>query len=785
MFLRHEKSLILSILFIFSVASVFLKCFYITGFIFLLILFYFLFNKKISLRFLFISILVFLSGVFYTFYRIPVPDYLYKNSSGELKLTGVINSISLTTSRKSKKIELKTKKICIKNKECVNSSLKTIVFAKSSEKNLKIGNLIEVNGKFDLPQKAKNPSQFDYAQHLKTKGIFSIIYAENVKVLKTHESYIWYIFQKINDLRENILKVHSKYLTTKQLEILGGIVFGEKAVNIENSIKKEFISSGLLHLLAASGMNVGFIFASVFGLFNFMRLKREFSFLAGGVSIFIYSIMTGFPPSIVRAMGMMELAIIGKLMEREINNIVLLLVVAAVTLTYNPLLITDVGFQLSFAATFGLLFMTEDCVSKLKPIPVWLSGIIAVPVIAQLFVLPIQVYHFNNIAIYSIVANIVVVPVTGILSVSGFISCIFALITFLGEKICFISNLINSRLIDFLLFTANKFSHIPDALFYSPSISLSGVFLYYFLLILVGLFLKNKIKFKLFSVLFSIFLILILICGFEKYAKYDIKITFFSLEQGESTLIEYKNKMKILIDTGRGSNNDFNPANTVILPYLRDRGINKIDLLVLSHPDYSHIGGTKDFLEGVNVLKIIDNGEKSNTEKLTDLQKYLDKKKIFHVSEKSPYFIKDGYFNISFYKPKVIKSRSQDEKSLISQMNYKDFNVLLLSDNSKKSLKALESKIKKPVQVIKLGNHGSKISVDEDVIKKLGIKKAIISKDFDKYSFIDKEQIKILRKNKIKTIRTDKDYCIQVFSNGKTYKIDTYKESLRKQKPVL
>ena len=768
---KHQKLLLVSIIAIFSIASFFLNL--TIEFIILMVLLASLFFQKkyISLRFFIFLLLIVICLPFYTNYRLPKPDYLHKMAPCSVKLKGVITSVSDTKSKNRKKLECETVEICSFNENCRRLFNKTLILTKDNKQNIVPGNFISVEGNIEKPSFATNPSQFDYADYLSTKNIFTILKAEKVSVIKNTYDFKWVILQNINNLRDKVLAVHSKFVTERQLEILGGMVFGANAISVDNDIKKDFTNSGLLHLLAASGMNVAFIFAAIFGFCNLISLRKDISLIIGGISVAVYSIMTGMPPSIVRAAGMLELVVLGKILERDIDNLVLLALICASMLILNPIGICDIGFQLSFLATFGLLFMTADVVNKLKPFPLWLSSVIFVPILAQLWVLPIQVYHFNNIAVYSILANIIVVPISELLSFLGFASSLIALVPYVGVNICFLADKINIYLINLLLFSANKMAHLTNSLIYVQAISIWAVIFYYMILTGFGFLLKNKITLKSFSLICILFLSLILIVSFPNKSKNELKITFFDVGFGDATLIHTPLQKNILIDDGNYSKTGFSAVNTIILPYLRDKGINKIDLLVLTHPDIKHIGGTEDLLSNIKVSMIIDNSEPLVSEKLAYLKKYFSKSnyKFIHIN-KEPFVFKDGELKITFIKPSLKKSKSVDEKSLITYIEYKKFNSLLLSDNKKKTLEFIKNKFNKQfISVIKAGNHGDKTSLDSEFLNISKPQAVLISVGDNLFRYPQAALLKLLKRQNIQVYRTDKDYCIELISSGNSF----------------
>lgn len=775
---KHQKLLILSIIFIFSTASFFLNITAEFILFSLLIISFFYFKKVVSLKFSITMIIILAITPFYTNYRLPKPDYLYKMSPCSIKLTGIVNSINFTTNKNRHKIELQTITACFNNKSCNKLSTKVLILTKDTKNNIKAGNVIKVTGLLDKPNSSTNPSQFSYADYLKTKSIFTILNADKIETISNTYNLKWLIIQKINQLRDKILEVHSKFLPKKQLEILGGIVFGANAIAIDKNIKQDFINSGLLHLLAASGMNVSFIFAATFFLLDALKLRKNLTLTISGIAVAVYSIMTGLPPSIMRAAGMLELAVIGKLLERDIDNNILLTLIAALMILFNPIYICDIGFQLSFLATFGLLFMISDIVKLLKTIPVWISGIIFIPIIAQLWVLPIQIYHFNSIAVYSIFANIIIVPISEILSYLGFTSSLIAVIPYIGTKICFLTDKINLFLIDILLLIANKTAHLSNALIYTPSISIWLIIAYYFILICFGFLLKEKMKLKTFFIILFLFFGSILFTCFSAKTAQELKITFFDIELGDSTLIQTPYKKNILIDNGNYSKTGFSSVSTIILPFLRDKGINTLDLIVLTHPDLKHIGGTKTLLDNIKVLKILDNSEQLKTDKSNELKEYLKKinNKIIHI-DKNPYVYRDRDLEITFIKPQIYKSKSSDEKSIIYYLKYKKINGLFLSDNKQKTLNYIKNKLNyKYLTIIKAGSHGDTKSLDKEFLEKAKPKAVIISAGKNKFFYPQWDLLKLLKSQKIKTYRADKDFCIQLISDGVGFNVVKYRD---------
>ena len=164
------------------------------------------------------------------------------------------------------------------DKELDAKTFVTVTQAEKVSENLNIGEKVSMTGRLRKPFTSTNPSQFDYSSYLRNFNTFTSFYVtgNDVKILEDNPDLRWKFLRGLNNTRNRILKVHSKYLKSPNLEILGGIVFGDDAVSPPDYIKSSFVNSGLLHILAASGMNVAFIFSFWFVILKFLGVPYKF-----------------------------------------------------------------------------------------------------------------------------------------------------------------------------------------------------------------------------------------------------------------------------------------------------------------------------------------------------------------------------------------------------------------------------------------------------------------------------------------------------------------------------
>jgi competence protein ComEC len=773
-FSKPEKILIICAVFIGSVISCALEIkFYLLIFI-IILCGYFGFKKYFSWTLGIICVLISLISFIYIDYRISKTDILYKIASSQIKMKGRVISEPSQEFNDKTRIYFNVRSIK-KDGKWVPANAKTILTIYDyiiNYENIKIGDILEINGFVKRPYPVTNPGQFDYGKYIKNKGIFTFTSAgySDYKIISRSPGIEWIFLREISNLKDKIINIHRQNLVSPQIEILGGMVFGNYAVPTPGDIKNDFIKSGLLHLLAASGMNVGLVFGIWFFFASKFKIPFWLNISVGILLTAVYSVLTGLPPSVVRAVLMMEFILIAKLLDRKADNTMLLFLVCALMLVYNPSFIYDIGFQLSFMVTFGLLVFIPMLIEKTKPVPDYISGAIWVPLVAQVFASPLQLYHFNSFSFYSMPANILVLPFVGIITNLGFAGSILSFLPFIGEKLCFVFDKASEPFISLLLFITNYFANLPNSVKYFPTPSFWSVLVFYIFLISFLFCIKNSFKNKLVNIT-SVVLIMVVIFlsvnfNFHPGEK-KLEIVFFDVGEGDSIFVNTPENKHILIDTG--PNGSFTPAKSIILPYLRKRGLSSLDALVLTHPDSDHTGGTLDIIKNIQVKNLLTNDAVNNTriyEKIeTEIKKNYIPKRILKDGE---VINLDPSVLIRVIRPDNIDLKSHNEDSLILYIIYNKFSTLLMADCEAESLYNIKKYVQSPVNLIKIGHHGSLGAVNSKFLEYLKPEVSVISigKRGYKRSHPHPQVIDYLKKYKSTIYRTDKDYAIKAVSDG-------------------
>ncbi len=303
-------------------------------------------------------------------------------------------------------------------KELLNRKVKVILFSKEPE-NLKIFLFSEVNltGRLKLYKNSLN------------------VYGDSYKIKNDNNPFI-YLLELKNKLKENF----KEKVDDKTLYSVGeALIFGDRG-NIDTETRKIFVNSGLIHLLAISGLHVGMLITVL--LVIFYPLKREFRYIFVAILVAIFPFLTGLKIPVIRVSLMGILFLIGKIKDFRVNSLNILFFVGTVILIISPKAIFSPSFQLSFMAVLGILLFVEKHKLETSNIYQYFFAGIIISVVATLFTTPILTYHFGKFSPISIVATpIALIPLYPYIALA-------------------VVNLLTGFQIEFLINLMNKFGEI-------------------------------------------------------------------------------------------------------------------------------------------------------------------------------------------------------------------------------------------------------------------------------------------------------------------------------------
>ena len=456
------------------------------------------------------------------------------------------------------------------------------------------GNRLRLKGFYYKGREKRNPGEFDYNAYLSSKGVAGILkIVDSASIQITSEEHDFYK-NTLHQARKAIDGQLKRYHNLETFSLLRGLLLADRG-EISYETKTHFVNAGVIHVLAVSGLNVGFIvliFLLVFGRLNL--------FLRSGITIaglIFYLVLTGAPASVFRATVMAVVLIIAYLSNRSTHLMNSIAIAALVVLIIDPNQFYDAGFQLSFSAVISMALLyppIEHVINQLSirnKILRYFILMIGLSLSAQIGTLPFTFYYFNKFSTISLLTNLIVVPTIGVITGIGIFTLIIALfIPFIGTYYAAANNLITKYLFDIINFSGSReYSFISI-----NNYSLYDSILFYvlgFMLVVLYKKLKHRTS-KIITVILIVLNILILSKADDKDIIPDnyLSILMIDIGQGDAFLIKFPNGKTALVDAGN-TTTTFDNGERIIIPLLNYLGIVKIDYGIVSHIDTDHYGG--------------------------------------------------------------------------------------------------------------------------------------------------------------------------------------------------
>lgn len=595
-----------------------------------------------------------------------------------------------------------------------------------------IGNSVIVKGKLVSPKNNTVPYLFNYKKYLYNKRVYYTLKIDNIKILKENSnSFI--------KLKNKVIKHVNSY---KDSTYLYAFILG-KAELISDEVLTSYRENGISHLFALSGLHVSIFSSILLFILKKLRFKEILNYVLIFIFLLLFSFITGFSPSILRATLLFFLLGINKVFYLNIRTLDILYLVFIILVIFNPFIIYNLSFILSFTAAFFLIFSSDLLKGKN-----YFVSLFKVSLLSYFASLPLSIYYFGYTNLLGTILNLVFVPLV------SFVVFPLTLITFIISKFYLILN-ITTNLLESLSLLFNKFKII----IYFPRINLIFVFIYLSILMLYIKF-KKKI---------CLYLIIVLLIFFKirPYMDNNTYIYYIDVGQGDSILVVTPHLNKtILIDTGGivsfNENYKSNIVKNKTIPFFRRIGINKVDYLFLTHGDYDHAGEANELLSNFCVKKVFIN--KGN---INNIEKKINNKEVLTLKN----FIIDN-IKVNSLNNNVFNNENDDSTILL--FNIYDYKFLFMGDASIKTEEYLLNNYILPnVDILKVGHHGSYTSTSTDFINVIKPKYSVISVGENNiYKHPNKSVLDILDNTKL--FRTDVDGTIEVKINKKGYKIKTY-----------
>jgi competence protein ComEC len=529
----------------------------------------------------------------------------------------------------------------------------------SMSSTLKFGDKLLVKGNLSFLEPPKNPKEFDYKKYLENRSIFQQGYL-TCNDWQLMDSQVKGLDVFANDARQFLLSsLKSNGIEGDQYAIASALILGSKD-ELDFEVKQAYATAGAMHVLAVSGLHVGIIFLILKTLLSILDTSKKGRIVKAIILLIVlwsYALLTGLSPSVLRAATMFSFVIMGTVLNRKSSIYNTLAASAFFLLIINPNLLFEVGFQLSYIAVLGIVYLQPRIYKRINTKwclldKIW--AITAVSIAAQIATLPLTLYYFNQFPVYFMLSNLIVIPSAIIILSLGILLFITSPIPAISESIGWVLN----KFIEGLNFGIKEIEVLPNSLIEGLSISILECVVLYIIIILFIRGLKFR---KLKIINYAFFLTLIFIIN-------DL-IEDVALANSKSMIVYHINKNQA-IDFIDGTSNVF-LANSSLIKDKQKQSF--------------HIKSNWSYLDLRNVQYIPTDASKLNETLMDSSLQLVDTYSQFHTIKMVRI---DNMFTLQASENKVnvdyvlISSNSKTKlKDLYSMFNFKS--VIVDGSNSK------------------------------------------------------------------------------------------------------
>jgi competence protein ComEC len=773
-------------------------------------------NKWNIAAFLFILLLLVIVGLF----NVQRQQYLTQSDQhishqvdqGPLTVEGIVLT-SDQISPANNALVVRCQRMIINNSYLpVTGNIRLVIPADLS---FQYGDFIRFHSKIKKIQSFHNPGSFNYERTLNRQGIYvSGFVANHAGIVLIRHNSASGVKLKLENFRLYLKRLIYTNAPSPQREIIEAMTIGNQKA-IPQDVRDNFAKTGTSHILSISGLHIGMVAAGGFFLILVLLKSSEYMMLkfniikmataAAFLPVVIYALVAGMGTTVLRAtlmvMAFLTSLLIGK--QKDLYNI--LFGAALIILIIAPESLFEISFQLSFSAVFAILYIVPRLSDLTLPIPSsappWLQTLIRriyifilVSAAATLGTLPIIVFYFNRASAVTLIANLIAVPLLGILALipamAFILTAIFSpLIAGLFIKAASFFTYVSVEIINYLASPSwSSFNFIK------PSMAEIMLFYITFFLLMEVITPGNKKNVKGFpklhpsliktALLMSVALILAdaaYLVAKNRYSN-DLKITAIDVGQGASTLVQLPHGINMLIDGGGFHDSSFDMGRSVIAPFLYAQRIRIIDIVVLTHPHPDHLQGLIHIVNNFDVREVWCTGVKADDDLYLFWEKTITDRKIkikYLSSQSLPENISGVLFQCLWpLHPSAQNDQetSYDEindASLVMKMTYGTRSFLITGDISAH----VEALLMRSGQNLKsdllfVPHHGSVHSSSVDFIRAVSCRFAIVSPG--KNNVFRHPHPAVLDRYTsagIEIFRTDKDGAISVYSDGKAINV--------------
>lgn len=596
------------------------------------------------------------------------------------------------------------------------------------------GDQVALQGTLEPLPRRRNPADFDYGAFLERQGVhagFTIRDSAAVVVQGADRSWLDGL---IVELRRYVRTHIARAVPTDDGQVLlTALVLGDRTA-LDPDTREQFRRTGLMHLLAVSGLHVllvGMVLFQVLGPV-LRRLRIPWQGAEAGRAVLtltllgLYMLVAGASVSVVRAVLMATLLIGGLLLQRSAHTLNTLGVAAVVLLLVRPTQLFDVGFQLSFTAVAAIVTL-QPRLRELLP-PAWLERPwvrasllnVVVSVGAVLGTLPVLLYHFGYTSWAGIVLNLAAIPLTAGTLLAGLLALAVGGVSAVAAQAFGASADLCARLLLWITAQGDAWlGFLAIDRFVTAPLGVAAL--------IVGTLAlaqwprpRNRWR------LIGAALFCLVLTAWWPVIQHDrspqLELLFFDVGHGDAALVRLPGGHTLLVDAGV-RDRFVDHGQRTLLPHLRRAGIRTIDTVIISHPHADHFGGLSTLLRSVPVGRVLHNGQTYPSDLFEEKMAVLDSLRIPHASlAAGDTLYLDPSVRIDVLAPEPdhpFDHTQANDASVVFRLRYGQVRVLFAGDAEKDAEGFLVSRYDSLLQsdIVKVGHHGSRTSSTEAFVE--------------------------------------------------------------------
>lgn len=696
-------------------------------------------------------------------YRLILYDeQIYAQPEKNVNAYGIVSGIR----QKEKTVEVTLKKVSVTKGTAIKNNEYILIYLKSSD-NLKIGQKVNVTGNSKPFETARNPGGFDASRYYHNKGYAYIIFADKLNI--TDASY--------NHFREGIRRfsdymcgIYDRIFDEKEADIMSAIVLGRRERLKEEEIYM-YKQGGCMHLFAVSGLHVSMIMTIFLWCIQRLPVGYNSGRMAALTLLVLYGMLTGFSISCIRAAVMIAMSIIARLFGRKYDIPSAVSMAGIIILLINPKDLFSAGFLLSFGSVCSITML---CPYLIKRTGAKMSVAIFPAVSASFVTLPIVLYYYNDAPVYSVLINLIVIPVMSLLFVMG-VLCLFASVISTPFSVFF------AGAVHYILLFYEKLCGAGTDMLYGFRLkghvgigNIAAFFVFAAIILLV-----IRMKKKIYNYVICILSIIPAVCilAYNPAPSY-LNITMLDVGQGDGIYIRTPDNKALMVDGGSSDESDL--SRYTLEPFFNYMGDMKIDMWFITHMDSDHYSGLIELLDRRDINRmhigtlVLADIEDKQTE-YAELLKYADCfDNVYFMGAGD--ILEAGETVISCASPAHGAAyEDTNDYSLVFDLSYGDFDMLFTGDIGAEIEKNTLNRLSE-CDVLKVAHHGSKNSSSNEFLDATAPDIAVISAgEGNSYGHPDASVLEKLRSRNVDTYVTMDTGAIMIHTDGIKIRCTEYK----------